>query len=125
MKEIQVLSSDCYLGKLADVDDGISSFTHIAKVRYEGKQLRFHVKLFSDYKQLNNEITAYILARLDGQPVPEHACIIKINKDDIVSAFPNVEANSDAYAWATNTISGKTPNTVSYTHLTLPTICSV
>ncbi len=111
MKEIQVLSSDCYLGKLADVDDGISSFTHIAKVRYEGKQLRFHVKLFSDYKQLNNEITAYILARLDGQPVPEHACIIKINKDDIVSAFPNVEANSDAYAWATNTISGKTPNT--------------
>lgn len=110
MKEIQVLSSDCYLGKLADVDDGASSFTHIAKIRYEDKQLRCHVKLFSNYKQLNNEITAYILARLDGQPVPEHACIIKVKRDDIVNAFPSAKAAGDAYGWATSTITGKTPN---------------
>lgn len=110
MKKIQVLSSDCYLGKLADVDDGRSSYTHIAKIRYDDKQLRCHVKLFSDYKQLNNEITAYILARLDGQPIPEHACIIKIKQNDILNAFPAAQVTGDAYGWATNTIVGKTPN---------------
>lgn len=110
MENIEVLSPDCYLGKLADVGDGRSAYTHIAKIRYMGEKMSFHVKLFNSHKQLSNEITAYILARLNEQPVPEHACIIKLSKDDIATAFPDVRFNSDAYGWATTSIEGKTPN---------------
>jgi hypothetical protein len=112
MDLIQVLPPECYLTPAAfiEVDDGVSSLTHVATIKHNGQNKHFHVKLFSSNKQLSNEITAYITAKLAHEPTPQDACIIKLMPADVRNAFPQVDISEPVFAWAVSTLKARSPN---------------